>query len=342
MKAAYFEGISREGAGNASGAESFGGAEKSITCTLCPHRCTLKNGKSGICGVRMNSEGRMTLPFYGALSSIAIDPIEKKPLHHFYPGSRILSVGFVGCTMRCPFCQNYSISQGTGAVIERIDPDYLIDMAVEKNSFGIAYTYSEPTVHFEFVLETARRARARGLKNVLVTNGLLNPEPASELLEFIDAANVDLKSFNDSFYRKDLGGVLSTVKDFIALYSKRTELEVTTLVLPGKNDSEAEIAEASSFIASINRDIPYHLSCYYPTYTYTIPPTSPQKVESLARVARRSLRYVYTGNIHSGESNTYCPDCGTLLIRRIGYETTVVGLGSSRCVSCGSKIPIIA
>jgi pyruvate formate lyase activating enzyme len=315
-------------------------SDQSVICLLCPHRCRILPGKAGLCGVRTNIGGEMVLPFYGAASSIAMDPIEKKPLHHFYPGSRILSIGFVGCNLRCPFCQNFSISQGTAAFTEKITPEGLADLAVAEKSIGIAYTYSEPLVHFEFVVDAAEAARARGLKNVLVTNGCINPEPASALLPLIDAANVDLKTFNPDFYTRELGGDLDTVKEFISLFARKTHVEVTTLVIPGKNDSEAEIDEISSFLASINSDIPYHLSCYYPTYKYVIHRTPPETVEKLARRARRKMKFVYTGNVHFGESNTYCPNCGNLLVRRIGYDTTIVGLRGNRCSSCQSAIPI--
>ncbi len=315
-------------------------ADGSIACTLCPNLCVIAKGRTGICRVRRNEGGELALPFFGAVSSISMDPIEKKPLHHFFPGSTILSVGFLGCNLHCPFCQNHSISQTTEAPARRLDPEDLVALALKESSFGIAYTYSEPTIHFEYVLETAKLAHAKGLKNVLVSNGYLNPGPTAELLPLIDAANIDLKSFEPEFYSGELGGQLEAVKDFIRECARTSELEVTTLVIPGKNDSEREIAGAADFLASISPDIPYHLSCYFPSYRYSIPATNPETVERLAAVARARLRYVYTGNVHQGTSDTLCPACGNLLIRRRGYETSILGLSGPSCSRCGTPIPI--
>ena len=311
-----------------------------IQCELCPNRCKILEGKTGICRIRLNKGNSLALPYYGRLSAVAVDPIEKKPLYHFYPGSKILSIGFVGCSLQCPFCQNYSISQSTDRGEQYIGPEELVEIAQDRGSFGIAYTYSEPAIHIEYALEAADLARRKGLKNVLVSNGYLNPGPADDLLEFIDAANIDLKCFNDEFYQKEIKGQLEPVLEFIRKASKKTRLEVTTLIIPGKNDSNREMEEISSFLADLNPDIPLHLSCYYPAYKYTIARTQYDMVEHLAGIARKNLRFVYLGNVGLKETNTYCPSCGELLIRRSGYATKILGIQDGSCGNCGREIPI--
>jgi len=311
---------------------------KDIQCTLCPHTCCLKPGKSGLCKVRNNDEGVLSLPYYGKISSVAIDPIEKKPLYHFYPGSQIFSVGFWGCNLHCPFCQNYQISQHVSEQSRQLTPEELVQLAIREEAFSIAYTYSEPVIHFEFIKETAAIAKTHGLKNVLVSNGYLNPEPAKELLAVLDAANIDLKSFNPAYYSKVLGGGLEAVKRFIELAASRINLEVTTLIIPGENDSKEEIASLARFLGSINRSLPLHLSCYYPVYKYQIPATDPADIFDLALVAGEYLDYVYAGNVGYRETNTICPDCKNLLIQRVGYETTVLSMRGGNCNKCGHTI----
>ena len=236
------------------------GGSGRVHCLLCPNDCRIAERTTGTCGVRGNRAGRLELPRWGAISSIAVDPIEKKPLYHFSPGSRILSVGFVGCSFRCGFCQNWHISQSTDVETRFISPEALVDIAVTEKSFAIAYTYSEPLVHFEYVLDSAKLARTAGLKNVLVTNGYLNPAPAAELLPFVDAANVDLKAWDADFYRHETGGRLEEVKRFIAEAAGKIHLEVTTLIIPTKNDDPAQIDGIAGFIAGLDPGIPLHLS----------------------------------------------------------------------------------
>ncbi|MDR1893703.1 MAG: AmmeMemoRadiSam system radical SAM enzyme [Spirochaetales bacterium] len=270
-------------------------------CGLCPHQCRLKEGGLGFCGARQNQGGRIVDRYYGLLSALALDPIEKKPLRHYYPGQFILSAGFYGCNFRCPFCQNHGISQlaGRGEPPSGLplSPEELCEKAVEQGSFGIAYTYSEPLIHYEYLLDCAREARRRGLKNVLVTNGCLTQGPAEKLLPWIDAANVDLKSFNPDFYREELKGDLETVKNFIRLAWDKIHLEVTTLIIPGKNDGADEVFRLSGFLASLSPRIPLHLSAYFPRYHYTLPPTSRQSLFRLTREARKNLAFVHPGNI---------------------------------------------
>ncbi|MEW5814536.1 MAG: AmmeMemoRadiSam system radical SAM enzyme [Spirochaetota bacterium] len=311
-----------------------------IKCNLCPNTCVIAESKSGRCGVRKNVNGFLTLPFYSKISAIALDPIEKKPLYHFYPGTQILSVGFVGCSLHCPFCQNYHISQSTTARCDDISPEELVKIASDQKSFAIAYTYSEPAIHYEYILETSQLAKKKGLKNVLVSNGYLNPEPAEELLEVTDAANIDLKSFNEDFYSKELGGKLHSVLNFLDLAAKKTALEVTTLVIPGKNDSTEEIKKIAEYIAGLGKNIPLHLSCYYPTYKYTIPATTTKTVQHLAEVAKKYLNFVYLGNVGGIETNTYCTECDNLLIKRSGYFIKTSGIRNGGCSRCGTAIPI--
>ncbi|MGA2615130.1 MAG: AmmeMemoRadiSam system radical SAM enzyme [Spirochaetia bacterium] len=321
-------------------------ADAKVVCSLCPHGCVIADGGHGICKVRFNRGGALTLPFYGRLSVLAVDPIEKKPLYHFHPGSPILSAGFVGCSFRCKFCQNWRISQSTDVETWPVSPSALVGKAREAGSFGIAYTYSEPLIHGEYLLDAARAGREAGLKNVLVSNGYINPEPAEEVLSLMDAANIDLKSYDADFYRSETGGRLDEVKRFLGQAAGRIHLEVTTLIIPTKNDDLGQLEQLAAFVASLSPDIPLHLSCYYPQYKYTIPPTPPVLVKKLAEAARQHLRYVYVGNAGSEESNTACPKCGNLLIRRVGYSVKVDGLRSSghgecSCTKCGTRVPIV-
>jgi pyruvate formate lyase activating enzyme len=312
-----------------------------VACTLCPNACIIAEGKHGICRVRFNRGGSLEIPFYGKISSISVDPIEKKPLYHFHPGAGILSIGFVGCSFHCKFCQNHRISQTTDVETRSISPQELVQIAKREGSFGIAYTYSEPLIHFEYIMDCSRLARESGIKNVLVSNGYLQEEPARELIPLIDAANIDLKANDPAFYTSEVGGELDEVKRFISQAAGRTWLEVTTLVIPTKNDDPAQIEEIARFLASLDKDIPLHLSCYYPTYKYTLPPTPPETVRALAEVARRHLSFVYIGNVGYEETNTSCPKCQSLLVRRRGYDVTIEGVSAGACSSCGEPVRIV-
>ena len=312
-----------------------------IACHLCPHSCVIQEAHPGMCGVRFNRGGTMEIPLYGMTSNVAVDPIEKKPLYHYHPGEQILSVGFVGCSFHCGFCQNWHISQGRDARTRYMSPRALVDSAKRERSFGIAYTYSEPTVHAEYLIDTATLARAEGLKNVLVSNGYLQAAPASEVLALTDAANIDLKGFNESFYREETGGRLKEVQRFITQAAGMTHLELTTLVIPGRNDSPQEIEEMSAWIASIRKDIPLHLSAYHPEYKYTIPTTTASALRELAIVARRHLTYVYIGNVGGEGSQTMCTGCGAPLVDRQGFSVQVSGLRGSSCAKCGKASPIV-
>jgi pyruvate formate lyase activating enzyme len=272
-----------------------------IKCPICPNSCMLSEGQVGLCRARINKDGKIICENYGKLTAIALDPIEKKPLYRFFPGKMILSVGSYGCNLRCPFCQNYDISMADDSKVGtyQTQPDYLVDVALsmkDRNNIGIAYTYNEPLISYEYVKDCSVLAREKGLKNVLVTNGYVCREPLDNLLLYIDAMNIDLKAFNEDFYRK-IGGDLETVKDTIVTASKSCHVEVTTLVIPGENDSVEEITSASRWIASIDENIPYHISAFYPRYKYSDKrPTSRKAVYDLVEEAKKYLKYVYPGN----------------------------------------------
>lgn len=295
-------------------------------CNVCFRRCQLEEGQTGACGARKNVNGTVTASNYGRLTALALDPIEKKPLARFFPGSNILSVGSYGCSLRCPFCQNYEIasareenrhagSEGLNPVTFRegnrqrtletavYTPDQLCALALDlqsRGNIGIAFTYNEPLIGWEFVRDTARLFRLHGMRTVLVSNGMASKEILREILPYIDAMNIDLKGFTEEFYRDFLGGDLAMVKDFIAGAAQGCHVELTKLIIPDKNDSEEEMREMTAWIASLcgghGREIPLHVSRYFPRYKWKVPATRVETVYRLADVARETLKYVYTGN----------------------------------------------
>ena len=271
-------------------------------CEICPHHCALEEGWLGLCRARVNAGGKIICANYGSITALALDPIEKKPLFRFYPGSNVLSVGSYGCNFKCPFCQNAEISMADEKTSRTVEysPEMLSDKAAELGccgNIGLAYTYNEPLVGFEFVRDCAQLIRERGLKNVVVTNGYICDEPLVELLRFIDAMNIDLKGFTDAYYKK-LGGDLETVKNTIKTAAKCCHAEVTTLIVPGENDREDEIDALSSWLAGISPDIPLHLTRFFPRYRYSDKQaTKPASIYRLRDIAARHLKYVYTGNL---------------------------------------------
>lgn len=269
-------------------------------CEICPRRCALEEGQTGFCRARENRDGQIVCASYGRLTSLALDPIEKKPLRNFHPGSLILSAGSYGCNLRCPFCQNCSISMaGSGIKTVDVSPSALIAAAVrekERGSIGVAYTYNEPLIGYEYVMDCAKLAREAGLVNVLVTNGTVCEEPLLNLLPYIDAMNIDLKAFTQEKYG-ELDGWLETVKRTIGLSAARCHVEVTTLVVPGFNDSEAEMEREAAWLASVDPDMPLHISRFFPCYQMTDrPPTPVSTVMRLRDIAKTYLTHVYTGN----------------------------------------------
>ena len=273
----------------------------SATCGLCFHRCQLSEGQTGFCRARVCRDGTIVPLNYGKLTSLALDPVEKKPLRRFRPGSLILSVGSFGCNLRCPFCQNHEISMAGDGAIQTVDvsPERLADKAAElipRGNIGVAYTYNEPLVGYEYVRDCAAAVHNRGMVNVLVSNGTIEEQPWRELLPHLDAANIDLKGFTRSWYRR-LGGDLGSVKRSIALAAEQCHVEATTLLIPGENDSAEEIRALAQWLASVNPDLPLHLSRFFPQYQMqNRPPTSVERVYRLAEEARNWLAYVYTGN----------------------------------------------
>ncbi|RJP21851.1 MAG: AmmeMemoRadiSam system radical SAM enzyme [Deltaproteobacteria bacterium] len=315
--------------------------EDAVRCGLCPHRCRIARGKAGICGVRENRAGALVAATYGKAASVAIDPIEKKPLFHFHPGASILSIGSVGCNFRCEFCQNWQLVLRRAPLADVRIPD-LVAAARKGGSVGIAYTYNEPLIQFEFVLDCSKAFRAAGMKNVLVTNGYVLPEPLAELLPFVDAMNVDLKSMDPAFYREVCGGELAPVLETIRTAAKATHVEVTNLLYTGRNDSDEAVRRVIDFVADTDPEIPLHFSRYFPQHRATAPPTPPARIESAWRAARKRLPYVYVGNISMpGGEDTVCPGCGKTAVRRTGYRTEAVGLSGARCASCGAGLRFV-
>lgn len=272
-----------------------------VRCKICPHHCNIEEGHLGLCKARINKQGEVVSENYGKLTAIALDPIEKKPLYHFYPGSKILSIGSYGCNLDCPFCQNCDISMVGGKDIEtsEISCKELVNKALmlkNRGNIGIAYTYNEPLIGYEFVKDCAILAKEHDLYNVVVTNGYICEEPLRELLPFIDAFNIDLKGFTEEYYHK-LRGDLETVKNSIEIASRKAHVEVTTLIVPGENDSEEEIEELSAWLAKLNPEIPLHISRFFPRWRMEGKDATPVKtVYKLAEIARRRLKYVYEGN----------------------------------------------
>ncbi len=269
---------------------------KAVQCLLCPHGCKLAPGATGVCRARKNLAGDLYSLNYERVTSIALDPIEKKPLYHFHKGSKILSVGTFGCNFKCSYCQNWSISQEDVPTMV-LEPSALVDKALEcvdRGNIGIAYTYNEPSIWYEYVLEAAELVRERGLANVLVTNGFINPEPLKRLLPYIDAMNIDVKAFNDKFYKKYCKGSLDWVMKTVEQAAVSCHIEVTTLVIPGLNDSPDEIEELAKWLSSIDTNIVLHLTRFYPNYLMTdIPPTSHKIIETAKRSAKKYLNHVY-------------------------------------------------
>lgn len=269
-----------------------------VECLLCPHHCVIKEAKTGICGSRANQGGRLCSLNYGKVASVSMDPIEKKPLYHFHPGEMIFSVGSTGCNLSCSFCQNWQISKDVSAPTREWSPRDIVEEAKRKGSFGIAFTYNEPFVWYEFVRETAILGRACGLKNVLVTNGFVEREPLREILGLIDAMNIDLKSIREAFYHRVCSGRLEPVLATIKEASRSCHVELTNLIIPTLNDSEEDLKDLVDWVSdNLGEEVPLHFSRYFPCYQMTISATPRQTLERAAVIARKKLKYVYLGNI---------------------------------------------
>lgn len=320
--------------------------DKNVHCQLCPHSCVLDDGAVGICKVRFNEGGVLKTMVYGEIASLAVDPIEKKPLFHFLPGANALSLATVGCNFHCDFCQNWQISQVEGGRRKldygrKVSPEQLVETAIREKCKVIAYTYNEPTIFLEYVYDTAYIAMIKDVKNVMVTNGYMTQEAVECIAPFVDAVNIDLKSSNEDFYRRYCGGHLQPVLDTIKLFhSKGVWVELTTLIIPGLNDSEEELNNIASFIANVSLDIPWHISRFFPQYKMTDREvTSGSKIDLAYEVGKKhGLRYIYPGNI-SREADTHCPECASAIIKRAGYAILETNIVDHCCSFCGKNIP---
>lgn len=321
--------------------------QRAVQCSLCAHHCRIKPGRRGICRVRENREGILYSLNYGRLLSENIDPIEKKPLFHLLPSSLSYSISTVGCNFHCRHCQNYEISQYPARNNDEIPgpirtPEQVVAAARDGGCSSISYTYVEPTIFYEFALDTAKAAHQAGILNVMVSNGYMGPEATRELVPWLDADNIDLKAFTDRFYREVCGARLQPVLDnIILMHQLGIWLEITTLVIPGWNDSEAELREIAQFLASISTDIPWHLSRFWPTYQMRDrPPTPPETLRRAREIGEEAgLNYVYLGNLQSREGeDTICPQCQTVLVARHGFLVTENRLRDGACPNCSTPI----
>lgn len=322
----------------------------SIECQLCPHFCKIKSNRLGKCNTRLNQNGVLSSVQWGVIASTSLDPIEKKPLYHFFPGKMIYSIGGFGCNLKCIFCQNYEISQFVPQNVDQykiITPLEIVSRAIRQiNNIGIAYTYNEPTISFEFMVETARLAQKEGLKNVMVSNGYINPLPLSELLKYIDAFNIDLKSFTDYFYRTFTGGSLEPVlKTLKSIRQSGKHLEVTFLVIPNLNDNVEEAIAMFEWISKeLGEQTVLHISRYHPAHLINNPPTPTLTLTKFYNLAKEKLQYVYLGNIRDEQigTDTNCPKCREVVVKRNGYSTNVIGIDSKgNCDKCGFENIII-
>lgn len=313
-----------------------------VVCHLCPAECKLTEGKVGICRCRFNRNGELLVDNYGELVTLAIDPIEKKPLYHFYPTADILSTGPNGCNLGCVYCQNWTISQKKTKTTF-LTPEQLVEAAKQHKSIGVAFTYTEPMIWYEYIMDTATLLRKAGLKTVLVSNGYINPEPLEDLVGVMDAINIDLKSMRADFYKKICKGKLEPVLHNIRRVAEsEVHLEVTNLIIPTLNDSDQDLNDLVDFVASVSDMIPLHFSAYRPDYKLTIEATPIAAMLKARDVAQKKMKYVYLGNVLlDGCSDTFCPNCNRLLIQRSGYHTSVVGLKEGRCVACGFETGIV-
>lgn len=320
---------------------------KKVRCLLCNHNCVITEGKTGICGVRENRSGILVSLVYGKVIASHCDPIEKKPLFHFIPGSRSYSIATVGCNFRCFFCQNADISQMPSdhnrIMGQDMTPEEVVEDALNTRSASISYTYTEPTIYYELAVDTARLASSKGLKNVFVSNGYMTEQCLEDMSPDLHAANVDLKAFSDEFYKEQCGAKLEPVLRTLETMKRLgIWLEVTTLLIPGLNDSKEELKEIAQFLANLDTDIPWHISRFHPTYRLTdIPSTPPDTIQRARDLGYEAgLKYVYTGNLPGDEGEkTFCHNCGELLIDRFGFTVTKNRIKENLCPECGSEIP---
>jgi len=316
--------------------------KEKIICLLCQHYCQMKEGQVGICGVNKNENGELKTLVYGHPSALNLDPVEKKPLYHLLPGTTALSLGTVGCNFKCPFCQNWQISQEHSVDTSvAISPQRMVEMALESGASSIAYTYNEPTIFYPYAKDIGVLAKEQGLKNIFVTNGFESPEVVEDIASWLDAANVDLKSWDEAYYKKVLKGGLEAIKSTLkAMVREGIWVEVTTLLIEGENDSDADLEAMAHFIVDeLGVHVPWHLSAFHPDYKMqdheNTKLSTLQRAKKIAKDA--GLLYVYMGNVPV-HGDTYCPDCNTLLIDRTGYAITQNRLIDGHCPQCNRKI----
>lgn len=322
--------------------------EDKVECLLCPHRCKISEGKRGICDVRENQNGKLNSMIYGLATSVTPDPIEKKPLYHFFPGTYVLSFGTVGCNFKCLHCQNYSISQGKieDMRLKKLKVEEIVDTAKRYKCDGIAWTYNEPTIWYEFTYDGSVIAKKEGLYTCYVTNGFIEKEPLEKISPYLDAMNIDVKSFNNAFYKKICKAKLQPVLDTCVL-AKELDIfvELTYLIIPEQNDSEAEIKEYCKWVVdALGEDTPIHFSRFHPDYKMLESTATPiSTLQRAFEIAKEiGLRFVYLGNVPHGDyENTYCPECGESLIERIGFSTRRHYVKDGKCPKCGLTIPLM-
>ncbi|MEA3489148.1 MAG: AmmeMemoRadiSam system radical SAM enzyme [Candidatus Omnitrophota bacterium] len=317
-----------------------------VHCFLCSHHCKIDKDAFGFCGMRKNLGGQLYTYAYGRVIASHVDPIEKKPLYHFLPGSYAYSIATIGCNFRCPFCQNWTISQASvkNKDIEghELKPEEVVEEALRNNCGSISYTYTEPTIFFEYAYDTAKIAKEKGLRNTFITNGYMTEAAIKEISPYLDAANIDLKYFDDDLYRKICRGRLQPVLDSIRNMKKEgIWLEVTTLIVPGQNDSDEQLRGIASFLAGTGKEIPWHISRFHPDYKYTDSyPTPVKTMERAMEIGREEgLKYIYLGNVYT-EGETFCPGCGKALIERGGFTANILEdfTEDGKCRSCGTVI----
>lgn len=320
--------------------------QKSVRCLLCPNKCVLKNGQTGICRTRFAEENVLYTQAYGNPVAVHLDPVEKKPLYHFLPASKVLSFGTAGCNFRCLNCQNADISQVSPDDIQALDynPEKLVRTARELNAEGIAFTYTEPTVFFEYMYDTAFLAQQAGIKTMMISNGYINQEPLKELLKVMDAFNIDLKAFDDDIYKELCGGKLDSILETLTTIRDSGKwLEITNLMVTGYTDKLDKFSEMASWLTEKGfGEIPLHISRFFPAYKLAdSDPTSVTVIEKAYKAALAAgIKYVYTGNLTTGaHENTLCPDCGNTIVSRAGYTAKITGLADNKCSKCGRVIP---
>lgn len=318
-----------------------------VRCNLCVHRCKIADHKFGFCGVRQNTAGALYTYAYGEVVAANVDPVEKKPLYHFLPGTKSFSVATVGCNFHCGFCQNWEISQknfkdGSELGGEEFSPEEIIEAAFKNQCQSISYTYTEPTIFFEYALEIAKLAKDEGLKNIFVTNGYMTKEALEMIKPYLNAANVDLKFFKDESYKRVCAATLKPVLESIRLMKELgIWVEVTTLIVPGENDSEEELYRIAEFIASVDKNIPWHISRFHPDYKFTKYEVTPEEALKKARSLGQEagLTYIYAGNVYGWGNDTICPSCKELLIKREGFDIYKYNIKDGKCIYCDLAIP---